>query len=69
MLPPGGTMALTGQFKIRRTFQGKLVLQVEQESPSLWSWCGSRRRKRRWRDATLIGMSAPVLRILLDWGL
>jgi hypothetical protein len=60
-------MALTGQYQFRKTFGGKLMLQVEEEVPTVWSWFGQRRTKKRWRDATLMDLSAPVLRVLLDW--
>ena len=60
-------MALTGQYQFRKTFGGKIVLQVEEEVPTFWSWFGKRQTKKRWRDATLMDLSAPVLRMLLDW--
>ena len=60
-------MALTGQYQFRKTFAGKLILQVEEEVPSLWSWFGQSRTKKRWRDARLMDLSAPALHILLDW--
>ena len=60
-------MALTGQYQFRKTFVGEVVLQVEEEAPTVWSWFGQHRTKKRWRDATLMDLSAPALRILLDW--
>ena len=60
-------MALTGQYQFRKTFGGKVVLQVEEEVPIFWSWFGERRTKKRWRDASLMDLSAPALRMLLDW--
>ena len=60
-------MALTGQYQFRKTFGGKVVLQVEEEVPTFWSWFGKHRTRKRWRDATLMDLSAPALRILLDW--
>jgi hypothetical protein len=63
----GAIVALTGQYQFRRTFAGKVVLQVEEEVPTFWLWVGQPRTKRRWRDATLMDLSAPALRILLDW--
>ena len=60
-------MALTGQYQFRKTFGGKVVLQVEEEAPTFWSWIGKHRTKKRWRDATLMDLSAPVLCVLLDW--
>jgi hypothetical protein len=63
----GTLMALTGQYQFRKTFGGKVVLQVEEEAPTVWSWFGQHRTKKRWRDATLMDLSAPALRILLNW--
>jgi hypothetical protein len=63
----GTEMTLTGQYQFRKTFAGKVVLQVEEEAPTFWSWFGKHRTKKRWRDATLMDLSAPALRILLDW--
>jgi hypothetical protein len=60
-------MALTGQFQFRKTFGSKIVLQVEEEVPTVWSWFGRHGTKKRWRDATLMDLSAPALRMLLDW--
>ena len=63
----GAAMALTGQFQFRKTFGSKIVLQVEEEVPTVWSWFGRHGTKKRWRDATLMDLSAPALRMLLDW--
>jgi hypothetical protein len=60
-------MALTGQYQFRKSFGGKLILQVEEEVPTVWSWFGTPRTKKRWRDASLMDLSAPALRLLLDW--
>jgi len=60
-------MALTGRYQFRKSLVGRVVLQVEEEVPTFWSWFGKRRTKKRWRDATLRDLSAPVLRVLLDW--
>jgi hypothetical protein len=60
-------MALTGQYQFRKSFGGKLILQVEEEVPTVWSWFGKPGTKKRWRDATLMDLSAPALRMLLDW--
>ena len=54
-------MALTGKFKFRETFWGKVVLQVEDEVRPAWpSNLG-----RRWRDATPMDLVTPELRSLL----
>ena len=61
-------MALTGQYQFRKTFRSKIVLQVEEEvKHPFWSWFGRAETKKRWRDATLMDLSAPALRVLLDW--
>ena len=52
-------MALTGQYQFRKTFGGKVVLQVEEEVPTFWSWFGKHRTRKRWRDATLMDLSFP----------
>jgi hypothetical protein len=57
-------MALTGRFTFRRSFGGRIVLQVEEEKRSLWS--RSKSFKKRWRDATLMDLAAPELRALID---
>jgi hypothetical protein len=62
-------MALTGQYQFRKTTAGKLVLEVEEEVPTVWSWFGSDGTRTRWRDANPMDLSAPALRILLDWRL
>jgi hypothetical protein len=57
-------MSLTGRFRHRRSFGGKLVLQVEEVRPR---WL--RRSKRpRWRDAKVMDLAAPELRTLIDLG-
>jgi hypothetical protein len=57
-------MALTGRFTFRRSFGGRIVLQVEEEKRSFWS--RSKPFKKRWRDATLMDLAAPELRALID---
>jgi hypothetical protein len=57
-------MALTGRFTFRRSFWGRIVLQVEEEKKSLFS--RSKPMKKRWRDATLMDLAAPELRPLID---
>lgn len=57
-------MALTGRFDLRKTFMGKIVLQVEEEVKSLWP--GSNETKKRWRDATLLDLTTPQMRTLMD---
>ena len=57
-------MALTGKFDLRKTLWGKIVLRVEEEVKPIWSKAGA--LKRRWRDATLMDLTAPEMRTLID---
>jgi len=57
-------MSLTGRFRHRRTFGGKLVLQIE-EVRARWL---RRTPKARWRDAKVLDLAAPELRTLIDLG-
>ena len=57
-------MSLTGKYQFRKTLWGKIVLQVEDEVKPLWSRTGG--LKRRWRDATLMDLTAPEMRPLID---
>jgi hypothetical protein len=57
-------MSLTGRFNFRRTWTGKIVLQVEEEVQALWPF-GSGNRKR-WRDANLLDLATPEMRALID---
>ena len=45
-------MRLTGKFRFRKSFWGRIVLQLEEEVKPFWSKPGA--LKRRWRDATLM---------------
>jgi hypothetical protein len=56
---------LTGRFNFRRTLTGKLVMRVEEDTPSPWPWSRGARRKR-WRDAGSMDLAAPELRALVD---
>jgi hypothetical protein len=60
-----GIMALTGRFTLRRTWTGRIVLQVEDEKRGFFR---SRNAppKRVWRDATLMDLAAPEMRPLID---
>jgi hypothetical protein len=60
-----GTM-LTGRFTFRRTFTGKIVLQVEEEVRTSWPLSRKRPFRRRWRNATLMDLTATQLRPLMD---
>ncbi len=57
-------MGLTGKYKFRKALWGKIVLQVEEEVKPLWSKTGG--LKQRWRDATLMDLTAPEMRPLID---
>ncbi len=59
-------MSLTGRFTFRRTFWGKIVLQVEEEVRPIWRFWHQGARRRRWRDATLMDLAAVELRPLMD---
>ena len=58
-------MALTGRFNFRRSWFGKLVLEVEEEVKPLF---GSDKKpvKHRWRRATLLDLAQPEMRALID---
>ena len=58
-------MSLTGKFTFRRTMTGKIVLQVEEERAGWFARRGSAPR-RRWRDATLMDLTQPEMRALID---
>ncbi len=57
---------LTGRFTFRRTFTGKIILQVEEEVRALWPMSRKRAFRRRWRNATLMDLAATELRPLMD---
>lgn len=59
-------MPLTGRFTFRRTFWGKIVLQVEEDVRSLWCFWRKDARRLRWRDATLMDLAQVELRPLMD---
>ncbi len=57
---------LTGRFTFRRTLTGKIVLQVEEDVRTLWPLSHKRAFRRRWRDASLMDLTATQLRPLID---
>lgn len=59
-------MPLTGKFTFRRSFWGRIVLQVEEEVRTSWPFSRKTPTKRRFRDATLMDLAAPELRTLID---
>ena len=56
-------MALTGRFWFRKTWSGKVVLLVEEEK-GRWFRRG-RGPKPFWRDAKLLDLAEPPLRVLM----
>ena len=58
-------MALTGRFNFRRSWFGKLVLEVEEEVKPLFA-SDKKPVKHRWRRATLIDLAQPEMRALID---
>jgi methionine aminopeptidase len=60
-------MALTGRFSLRKSFSGRIILQVEEEVKSAWGLFSSKPKfRRRWRDAKAMDLSATELRALMD---
>ncbi len=59
-------MALTGKFTFRKSFRGKIVLQVEEDVKPFWRRAQAGPPKRRWRDATLMDLASPEMRPLID---
>jgi hypothetical protein len=60
-------MALTGRFNLRKSFSGRIILQVEEEVKSAWSLFSRQPKfRKRWRDAKAMDLSATELRALMD---
>ena len=60
-------MGLTGRFNLRKTFSGRIILQVEEEKKSFWSFLAKEPKLRqRWRDATMMDLATVELRPLMD---
>ena len=60
-------MALTGRFNLRKTFSGRIILQVEEEVKSTWGFFSRKPKFRtRWRDAKAMDLPATELRALMD---
>ena len=58
-------MALTGRFNFRRSWFGKLVLEVEEEAKPFFG--GDKKPpKHRWRRASLLDLAQPEMRALID---
>jgi hypothetical protein len=58
-------MALTGRFNFRRSWFGKLLLEVEEETKPFFGR-DKKAVKHRWRKATLIDLAQPEMRALID---
>jgi hypothetical protein len=58
-------MALTGRFNFKRSWFGKLMLEVEDEVKPVF-WSERKPLKRHWRRATLIDLAQPEMRPLID---
>jgi hypothetical protein len=58
-------MALTGRFNFRRSWFGKLVLEVEEELKPFFA-SDKNPLKRRWRRGTLMDLAEPEMRALID---
>ncbi|MXQ12497.1 hypothetical protein GR328_13710 [Microvirga makkahensis] len=60
-------MALTGRFNLRKSFSGRIILQVEEEVKSVWSLFSRQPKfRKRWRDAKAMDLPAAELRALMD---
>jgi hypothetical protein len=60
-------MALTGRFNLRKTFSGRIILQVEEEVKSVWGLFSRQPKfRKRWRDAKAMDLPATELRALMD---
>jgi hypothetical protein len=60
-------MALTGRFNLRKSFSGRIILQVEEEVESAWGLFSQKPKfRRRWRDAKPMDLPATELRSLMD---
>ena len=60
-------MALTGRFNLRKSFSGRIILQVEEEVESAWGLFSQKSKfRRRWRDAKPMDLPATELRSLMD---
>jgi len=58
-------MALTGRFNFKRSWFGKLMLEVEEEVKPFFGG-DTKPMKRRWRRATLLDLAQPEMRPLID---
>ena len=54
-------MPLTGRFNFRKTWRGRLVLEVEEQVSSRWGG-----EKQRWRRADITDLAEPEMRALID---
>jgi hypothetical protein len=59
------TMSLTGRFWFKKTWQGRLILLVEEKKAR---WFKPDEFKLRWREARLIDFAESALQPLMDLG-
>jgi hypothetical protein len=60
-------MALTGRYDFRRTMTGQLRLWVEYDANGFWDVLTRKKTYcHRWRNATIMDLTAPELRQLMD---
>src|SRR4029453_9321277 len=60
-------MALTGRFNLRKSFSGRIILQVEEEVESAWGLFSRKPKfRRRWRDAKPMDLPATEFRALMN---
>jgi len=57
---------LTGRFTLRRSWSGKIVLQVEEDVRRVWPFSRWSPTRRRWRDATVMDLAQAEMRPLMD---
>ena len=57
---------LTGRVNFRRTFRGRIVLQVEEEVSVRWTLKRQAATRCRWRDASVLDLTRVELRHLVD---
>jgi hypothetical protein len=54
-------VSLTGRFNFRKTWRGRLNLEIEEDVHSRWGG-----EKRRWRKARVADLAEPEMRALID---
>ena len=54
-------MALTGRFRFRRSLMGSVILQLEHDKWAPWPLSIGGKRRRCWRDASIVDLLAPQI--------